>query len=242
MKLFIALFLSIFTVSILTVGCSNGKSENKQKSNEETVNSDVSEEGNTEIGDELMNSNEGELIMEEKVLTKEERQKLNTFFSNFSEIGMDAFDQSTITDNEMIMFGVFHNKINNPKRFEKTVENRIKIKKEYVEESIEKYLNKKVTKHASQDWIEFNNGYYTIDNSDGEAYIFTQVGEVYILDENYFFAYLDIYVADAGWTGDYQADPSTWDKEDAPEYYETMTAVYYVKDGRYILEEYLYPY
>lgn len=153
---------------------------------------------------------------------------------------MKTFDEKTLTDTKIIDFAVYHNQINNYKRFENSGNNQIKIKKEYIDETAEKYFDKKITTHQSTESIRYSNGYYSIENASGEAFYFSQIEELSDAADNNYIASVNIYVANSGWTGNYQAKPETWDKEDAPEFYKKITANITKKRNNYIITKYMY--
>ena len=51
--------------------------------------------------------------MREIKLNQVEWKKMNTFFSNFSEVFLKPFKKGQITNKELIRFGIFHNIFNN---------------------------------------------------------------------------------------------------------------------------------
>ena len=65
-------------------------------------------------------------------LSTEEQKKINIFFSNFSEAGLEPFKSDQITDEMLINFGVIHSYINNRKSFEKADNSKLKLKDEIV--------------------------------------------------------------------------------------------------------------
>lgn len=237
----------LFLIAFITVlfSCTNSKSGeqvakeeiNKEETTEEET---FSEETYTEENYAEANWDDEGMLMVDVNITPELRKKLNTFFSNFSEVQMEPFDPITLSDEQIIDFAVFHNHINNYKRFENAGNNKIKIKKEYIEETAEKYLNRKISKHQSTEKVNFSNGCYVIEDASGEAFYFSQLEELSDMGDNAYYATVNVYVASSGWAGDYQSNPETWEKEDAPEYYEKMSAVIVKLNDRYVIEEYFY--
>ena len=176
------------------------------------------------------------------VLTSTERKALNIFFSNFAEANVKSFTQSNgINDAEMINFGILHNYINSHSKFEPAGEYDVKIKKSFLDETAKKYFGKTIANHKSIEGVAYSNGYYTIPQSDGEAYTFAQIGDLMDIGNSKFTADVNVYTAGSGWTGDAHAKPSTWGKgEDAPILsYKVKTIVTKNTNGKYILNEYV---
>lgn len=213
----------IFVFVLVSISCKNKETKNENNEKTEVINNVKYEENDYPP----MN------------LSKEEIKKLNTFFSNFSEVRLLSFSKSELEQTELIRFAVLHNQINNYSKFENAGDNLIKIKKEIIEQTSEKYFGYKITNHQSTDEIEFKNGYYTITDSSGEAYYFSQINNLYDLENGEFLAEVTIYVVGSGWTGDYQANPETWDKTDAPEVLSTVNAIITKNNDKYILLEYI---
>ncbi len=173
-------------------------------------------------------------------LSADEQKKLNTFFSSFAEINFDGFKRNEVSDAQLASFGVYHNQINNAKLFEKAADNSIKIKKEYVEKSAEKYFNRVPKVHASAPGIDFKDGYYNIPESSGEAFLFAQVLEVQDFGKGEFAATVQLFTAGSGWTGDRNANPESWAKDDdAPQLTQTVQAMYSKIGDRPVLLEYV---
>ena len=214
------LLLVVFAI----YSCGDKKSDNSSndENNEENI---VNNEGN-----DLNFASKKKSVYEEftkLVISEEESKKLNTFFSNFSEVFMDPFDKETLSDSKMIDFAVSHNYKNNYKRFESSGENTVKIKKEFIDESAEKYFGRKITTHQSTEYIPYKNGYYFVGEADGEAYRFSVIEELFEVGDNYYFAIINIY---------YETD--TGSEDDEPEFLQKMTAYITKIDNRYILNEY----
>ena len=172
-----------------------------------------------------------------------EKKALDTFFSNFAEADLGSFTQTDgIKNEEMINFGILHNYINKRKVFVNVDENTIKIKKEYIEESVNKFFGKKSIKHKSIEGVAYSNGYYTMPLADGETFRFAQIAKLVDLGSQKFEAEVNLFSASSGWTGDTHADPSTYakmDMGDAPSVDSKVKAIL-LKDekGKYTLLEY----
>lgn len=177
-------------------------------------------------------------------LAPAEKKALNTFFSNFSEVFVKPFSNGSIADADLIRFGVSHNYRNNEKLFAKTgKENQAKIKAGYVDESVNKYFGKRIKKHQSVEGIEYKNGWYYIPPASGEAFIFSQVANLYDSGNNRYTATVNVYSAGSGWTGNVHGSVKEWKADnDIPELAEVMNAVLQkvTEKGksRYILLEY----
>jgi len=152
-------------------------------------------------------------------LTPAEQKKLNIFFSNFSEVYLEPFARGSITDDELIKFGVLHNHINNLKLFQKAGNGNLKLKEEAVSKTIGKYFGITFTGHKATTDIKYNGGYYFIPESDGEAYTFSQAEKVTDIGGDRYTAYINVYTASSGWTGNANANPKSWgtDSNEKPE-------------------------
>ena len=224
MKKFLFISAVLLVVVFAIYSCGDKKSDNSSngENNEENI---VKNEGN-----DLNFASKKKSVYEEftkLVISDDEREKLNTFFSNFSEQYMEPFDKETLSDSKMIDFAVSHNYKNNYKRFESSGENTVKIKKEFIEESAEKYFGRKITSHQSTEESPYKNGYYYISEADGEATRISEIEELFDAGDNYYFAIVAVYhLTDTG------------SEDDGPEFDEKMTAYITKKDNRYIINEY----
>ena len=179
-------------------------------------------------------------------LNKGEWEKLNTFFSNFSEVFLKPFEKGQISNKELVRFGILHNFWNNYKLFKQYDSNELKLDKKYVEASVEKYFGIKLITHETTDDATYKDGYYIIPGGTGEVYVFSQVTKFIDIGNSYYLAYLNIYYASSGFTGDPHGNLKTWQKEDdgdIPKLSRKMKATVQ-KDtsngqSRYILIEYL---
>jgi hypothetical protein len=175
-------------------------------------------------------------------LSLTEQKKLNTFFSNFAEASLESFTQSEgIKDEALISFALTHNYINCHNKFEPQGDYDVKIKKSYLEETVIKYFGKTISNHKSVEGATYNNGYYTIPQSDGEAYTFAQVEKFNDIGDSKFTADVNVYTAFSGWAGDPHAKPASWGKdEDVPTLsYKVKAIVSKNTNGKYILIEYI---
>lgn len=147
-------------------------------------------------------------------LTPAEQQKFNTFFSNFSEAFVPPFSRKTGCKNEdLIRFGVFHNRINRLDLWKKTGDgSSSRIPARTIEESIDRFFGPKKVRHQNvDDSITYRGGYYYFPNADGEAITFSQMSRLRKGSrQEEFVAEVQVYRAPNGWDGDPQASPSTW--------------------------------
>ncbi len=123
----------------------------------------------------------------EKEFSAAELEKMSVFLSNFTELGLRTFSAAEVLDEdkpyEMINFGIWHNFINN---FQtkmqggdpKGKDGDLSISKEDVEETVKKYFNYAIKKHASvkppyeysKEYIYvWKDGKYFFGGADGEA-------------------------------------------------------------------------
>jgi hypothetical protein len=174
-------------------------------------------------------------------LTNAEQRRLNTYFSNFSEVFVEPFERGKITDKALIEFGVRHNLTNN---------NRLWTKKglaaHYVDESARKFFGRGISQHhAPSEIYPFKEGYYGLPTATGEGIAFSQVTGWRSLGKNEYRANITIYIASNGWEGDRQAAMAAWrrnDSADMPRVFQRMIATVRKetsgKKSRYILLDY----
>ncbi len=155
-------------------------------------------------------SSKDKVDTKEVKLTSEEQKKMNIFFSNFSEVGLMPFESGKIADEELINFGVLHNYKNNLSKFEKVDNLNSKIKEEHISASIKKYFGRNFSGHKSTGEFKYKNGYYFIPQADGEAFTFSQVDKMNDIGGDKFTAYVNVYSAGSGWSGDVHASPKKW--------------------------------
>ncbi len=179
-------------------------------------------------------------------LTEAQRDELDTFFSMFSEVSLDAFAGETLTDDILIKFGVYHNYRNNYKYFVKSgKENQVKISESRVDESAVKYFGRKIGRHKSIEGIDLSDGWYTVDEAAGEGLRFSQLLTFFEVGNSLFEATVQIYVAGPGWSGDVHGREEDWEKSspgDVPENTGMMRTLVrrVIENGecRYVLVEY----
>ncbi len=151
-------------------------------------------------------------------LPSEERVILNDFFSFFSMVYLKPFTKGTLSDHEMIRFAVYHNYRNNDKVFLPSADGlKARISTTYIDETTLRFFGKKVAKPQSVDDIVFKNGFYEIDQAGGEAFSFSQLSNFTDNGDSTFTAYLNIYTASSGWSGNTNATPEEWIRSDGDE-------------------------
>jgi hypothetical protein len=179
-------------------------------------------------------------------LAPADKKALNTFFSNFSEAFVKPFTKAGLADADLIQFGVTHNYTNNKKLFVKAgQENLIKIRTGYIDDAAGKYFGVSVKKHQPVEGIAYKDGWYFIPEASGEAFVFSQVVNLYDIGNNMYEGSVNVYTASSGWTGNVHGSQKDWKKgpeNDAPELSEVMKATIrkIAENGRsrYILVEY----
>lgn len=156
-------------------------------------------------------------------LTVTERDKLDTFFSNFSEVGLPEFANGSLSLDAILNFGVEHVLLNTPHRELTNLDARSwGIPVERVRAVVDKYFGYKLadtdlratTRHPLS-----NSGYYILPKADGEGAVFSQLVTFTALGEGRYEATVNVYRASPTFTGDVHADPSVWlkgDRQDMP--------------------------
>ena len=180
-------------------------------------------------------------------LKADQQKKLNTFFSNFSEVFMQPFTQGSLTDSELIRFGVAHNYRNREKLFEKLASGtKARIREKHISESVLKYLGRSIAKHQTAGEYEYRDGYYHVSEASGEMLQFSQAVHMVALGNKRYAVDVNVYSASSGWTGNVHGSPASWKKsgDDIPELTQKMKATIVEKigtDGKpsYTLVEYI---
>jgi len=212
---------------IMLIAGSCNKESGKPESNQDNKTTTTSNKDSIETKKE--NTAAGKIV----TLSADEQKKLNTFFSNFSEAYLEPFTSGNITDDELIKFGILHNYNNNFRLFEKAGENELKIKDALISKSIEKYFGKTFSAHKSTKDYKYKNGYYFIPNADGEAYTFSQVTSLSDIGGDRYIAYINVYTASSGWTGNEHDNPKNWgaDGGEKPELTSKLKATFTKTNG-----------
>lgn len=119
----------------------------------------------------------------------DELKRMSVFVSNFVELGLEDFDINTITSDELIEFGIWHNYKNNYRsRFTQCKDTECKygglvIDRKYIEESIKKYFAIDFSDHATVSSMRVSTHYdgkfYHISGADGDPLSVGRVKEVF---------------------------------------------------------------
>ena len=158
-------------------------------------------------------------------LSKAERERLDTFFSNFAEAHIDSF----VVNNELpldtfVAFGVRHNLINRKYDLVNVNEGYWGVKKEAVENAVYKYFGRRINAVSSRQF-KMTNNLFVVPKASGEALTFAQVAEWNNMGNGVWTGVANIYTASSGFTGDVHGTPEQWSKE-APEDVPALTGRY----------------
>ena len=158
-------------------------------------------------------------------LSKAERDRLDTFFSNFAETRIDSF----VVNNELpldtfVDFGVRHNLINRQYDLVNVNEGYWGVKKEAVEDAVYKYFGRRINAVSSRQF-KMTNNLFVVPKASGEAFTFAQVAEWNNMGNGVWTGVANIYTASSGFTGDVHGTPEQWSKE-APEDVPALTGRY----------------
>ena len=158
---------------------------------------------------------------------------LDNFFSSFSEGGLKTFEDSKISSDALINFGIMHIKINNWWSVNNLViskpndPNHGYIKSLDVDKACYRYFGEKPTVHKSIKGNPFEDGYYKFDLRAGKAITFSQVNKLFDIGDNFYKAEITIYEASREFTGDFHGTASRWKITDpyrVPKAKKNMTA------------------
>jgi hypothetical protein len=184
-------------------------------------------------------------------LTPMERGRLNIFFSNFSEAGVQPFDRGLLSDAQLIKFGIWH-RYRNPSKNPKTPDfehipgsaSKMRLRKERVDGSCLYFFGRKPTQHFSIKDYPFDGQGYIVSFGDGDPVPFSYVVAFRSLGANRYEAIVDDYEAHDFWPGYPNTPPSGREEFSGDPYtpFQQMRAVVRKVSGegkpRYLLEEY----
>lgn len=138
-------------------------------------------------------------------LTAAEKNKLDTFFSNFSEVAMESFKQNSLSRDTLLKFALDHILYNDYKSL-KTCDhgNAVIIPLAMVDRVTQRYFGRKVEKDRKPQ--------YQIPAASGEAHWFSQISKLTRVGTDLFRATGVIYVTGSGSTVDAHANPASYKK------------------------------
>lgn len=172
------------------------------------------------------------LAQSESKLGAAEKRKLDTFFSNFSEVNMQSFKKDSLSDKALLDFALMHHYKNNFKSLKRSSDGAsVIVPAERVDQATLKYFGRKIGKHAKE--------FYAVPLADGEAVVFSQIGRLVNLGNDLYQAEGVIYSTGSGSTLDQHGTPAEWKKKgEEVDRVGTFTAVIKADSERYILVEY----
>lgn len=132
-------------------------------------------------------------------LTDDQRNELNTFFSNFSEVGLEFFVNGKISEDELVRFGLLHIiKNRNVAELMYMRDQYGGIPPEEVDYVTNKYFGKIVANHRSIPQHTFVNGHYPLFKMGGEGLVFSRIQSLYDNGDGTYTAKISVY-----FTGDH---------------------------------------
>jgi hypothetical protein len=172
------------------------------------------------------------LAAPEERLAAVERRALDTFFSNFSEAALPSFRKNELTDTVLLQFALSHAYINRFKSLVRSPDgSSVLVPDAMVDEITLKYFGRKIVSHDQPS--------YAVPLADGEAYTFSQIGELTKQGKGLWHAHGAIYVTGSGGTPDPHGTPAQWQRQgEAVTKAGTFSALIERREGRYILVEY----
>ena len=165
--------------------------------------------------DNIIGNDNGKLV----ILNDSDKEKINTFLSNFSECFFTHFDKDKVNDTELITFAVLHNYKNNVNLSKGDSDNTVKISKDVIEKTIDKYFDIKFSNHSSvkKEEIEYRNEYYQIVAGVGEVIPFVQLTKIIDKGDQEFFVYGDEYINANYFSGNPYKPIDKWSTEEKQE-------------------------
>lgn len=160
------------------------------------------------------------------------KAKLDTFFSNFSEAGVQSFKKGALSDEALLEFALRHNYLNNFKSLGKSKDGLSAIvPASLVDKATVKYFGLKMKNTRKEG--------YAVPLADGEAYTFSQIGALVNMGNGLYRAEGVIYSTGSGGTPDPHGTPEQWKKKgEEVDQTGTFSAVIKSEADRYILLEY----
>lgn len=154
-----------------------------------------------------------------------QRDRLDTFFSNFAEARVGSF----VVNNEIpvdtfVNFGVRHNLLNRQYDLVNVNEGYWGVKKEAVEDAVYKFFGRRMEAVSSGQY-KLTNNLYIVPKAGGEAFTFAQVAEWNNSGDGVWTGVANIYTAVSGFTGNVHGTAEQWKKE-APEDVPALTGKY----------------
>ncbi len=158
-------------------------------------------------------------------LGEEERDLLDTFFSNFAEAHVGTFVMNNEIPMDMFVdFGVKHNIINRKYDLVDVNESYWGVKKEAVEAAVYKYFGRDIDAVSSRQYT-LTNDLYLVPKASGEAFTFAQLDEWNSGGNGVWTGKVKIYSASSGFTGNVHGTLAEWQRE-APQDVPGMTGCY----------------
>ena len=158
-------------------------------------------------------------------LDGEERDLLDTFFSNFAEAHVGTFVMNNEISMDMFVdFGVRHNIINRKYDLVDVNEGYWGVKKEAVEAAVYKYFGRDIDAVSSRQYA-LTNDLYLVPRAYGEAFTFAQIAEWNSSGNGVWTGTVNIYSASSGFTGNVHGTVEEWNMY-APHDVPRMTECY----------------
>ncbi|MDR3563453.1 MAG: hypothetical protein P4N59_18735 [Negativicutes bacterium] len=171
-------------------------------------------------------------------LTPASRKELNTFFSNFAEVGLKPFADHQLPQSSLIDFGIMHIVLNN-----RQVIHNGKLPSAEVDNACVKYFGFKPKAHQSTQSFQYANGVYTVPAASGESIRFAQIESLTDKGNGSFAAVVNVFVASSGFTGNPHGTAADWKASgEVPKLVEKINAtITKTNDGtnRWLLNEYV---
>jgi hypothetical protein len=182
--------ITLLAINFIISGCGNNQVHTENSA--PVVTESIQDSAASDISSAAKNEDNLIAATNEVQLSKDEKRKLNIFFSNFSEVYLQPFKRDQISNQQLICFGFYHNYKNNWNLFKNEGQS-VKLDSKYVEGSVNYFFGKTV-KHESVDQnLKFKDGYYYHPAAFGDPLPFSQVKKLIDLGDNYYLAYVDNY-------------------------------------------------
>ena len=180
--------------------------------------------------------------MDRSEMNEEERNRLDTFFSNFAEVFLPEFTLDAPENSALIDFGVRHTYLNRDYAVKRLQEDKLAVGLEEVQQVVRKYFGRSV-RACSTSQYTYKNGYFYLTPGAGD-FVFAQILYWTEGQNGIWQGKVAVYGAGSGFTGNVHGTSAEWEKTDSESMPE-LSAIYRVKASvspedanRFILREY----
>jgi len=179
------------------------------------------------------------LALDRNDMQVDERNALDTFFSNFSEAGVEPFTFNNVSNDMLIQFGVQHDKLNRSPH--KSYDDQYwYVEADKVDADAYKYFGRHIVRGSTHKY-PLVEGKFLYPKASGEAIFFSQIKQLIANEDGTYTAFVTEFMA-----GDVELDPhaDNWEnieplQRPRPQASWKAIIIKSTESGRYNLKEYL---